>query len=294
MTSMLRQRVADTKKQLHEEVKSKSKRSGWVLPRQTTSFADEGTWTNLDSDVTPIERRTWSSLTVIGFWFSDALNAQGWEAPSSILSLGLTWKEAFYLCKQVHDLHSTPEPSGRLTRERTGVLGGTVDTIPLVLNGAIGAHYHIPFPVIARSSFGFYLSRFAIIVRLITACFWCAIQTWTGSTAMHQIIRAIWPSFLNLPNHFPESSGITTQFMISHLCFWCVQTPILLIPPHKLKWFFMLKVVVVLTTCTAVTIAMTHMAGGVGDIWNQSYTLPAGSTRSWLIMAQFSAQCGGW
>jgi NCS1 family nucleobase:cation symporter-1 len=42
-------------------------------------------------DVTPLERRTWTALTMAGFWFSDALNAQSWEAPSSILAVGLTW-----------------------------------------------------------------------------------------------------------------------------------------------------------------------------------------------------------
>jgi NCS1 family nucleobase:cation symporter-1 len=49
------------------------------------------TRTNVDMDVTPIERRTWTPLTMLGFWFSDAMNAQSWEAPASILAVGLTW-----------------------------------------------------------------------------------------------------------------------------------------------------------------------------------------------------------
>lgn len=115
----MRQRVSDTKKRLQEKVKGKSRPSGWVLPRQTTSFADEGTWTNVDSDVTPLDRRTWTSVTVIGFWFSDALNAQGWEAPSSILQLGLTWKEAFYLCKYLSSCETLLiEERGQLTGHR--------------------------------------------------------------------------------------------------------------------------------------------------------------------------------
>lgn len=99
MTTVIRQRVASTKERIQEKTKGKSKVSGWVLPRQTTSFADEGTWSNIDADVTPLERRTWTSSTVLGFWFSDALNAQGWEGPSSIIQLGLTWREAIYLSR---------------------------------------------------------------------------------------------------------------------------------------------------------------------------------------------------
>jgi NCS1 family nucleobase:cation symporter-1 len=89
------------------------------------------------------------------------------------------------------------------------IFGSTCCTIPLVLNGMIGARLHVPYPVAARSSFGWYFSRFAIVVRMITALFWHAIQTYTGSTAMTQCIRAIWPSYLNIPNHIPESVGVS-------------------------------------------------------------------------------------
>jgi hypothetical protein len=31
---------------------------------------------------------------MFGFWFSDAMNAQSWEAPATILAAGLTWSVA--------------------------------------------------------------------------------------------------------------------------------------------------------------------------------------------------------
>ncbi|KAE9964842.1 hypothetical protein Vi05172_g12357 [Venturia inaequalis] len=271
MASIVRERVAATKEKLVEKSQGKTALSGWVLDKEKASFADEGSWSNIDSDVTPLDRRTWGNWTLLGFWFSDALNAQGWEAPSSIIAAGLTWREAVYLT----------------------ITGSLMDTVPLMLNGIIGAHYHIPFPVVARSSFGFYFSRFAVVVRMITALFWHAIQTWTGSTAMFQMIRAIWPSFLDIPNTLPTSGGITSNQMIAHFVFWIVQFPILLISPHRLKWFFVFKVVVVLTVSIATCIAMTKKAGGTGDIWAQDYK-HSGSTRSWLILNNFSSICGGW
>jgi len=91
--------LSAAKRRTVANVKSKSTLDGWVLERQATSFADEeGTWSNIDSDVTPLERRTWGSWSLLGFWCSDALNAQGWEGPSAIIAAGLTWREAFYLC----------------------------------------------------------------------------------------------------------------------------------------------------------------------------------------------------
>jgi nucleobase:cation symporter-1, NCS1 family len=87
---------------------------------------------------------------------------------------------------------------------------------------------------------------------------------------------------------------ITSQGMVSHLIFWLVQFPILLIPPHKLKWFFIAKVVLVIVCSVAMVISMTHQAGGAGDLWNLPYAVPAGPTRSWLILSSLSSITGGW
>ncbi|EXJ76968.1 hypothetical protein A1O3_10125 [Capronia epimyces CBS 606.96] len=270
MSRIIHRKLQSVKERVKEEVDQKSKPSGWVLPKEPSSFGDD-TWTNKDLDVTPVERRTWTSLTILGFWISDAMSAQTWEAPSSVLSVGLTWREAVYSI----------------------IIGQLVAAIPVVLNGAMGASLHVPFPIAARSSFGFYLSRFAVVVRMVSALFWHAIQTYTGSTAMTQCIRAIWPSYLNIPNHIPSSVGITTQQMVSHLIFWSVQFPFLLTPPHKLKWFFTFKSVVVTVSSVAMVITMTVKAHGAGDIWDQGSTV-RGSTKSWLILHCLSSTMGGW
>lgn len=82
--------------------------------------------------------------------------------------------------------------------------------------------------------------------------------------------------------------------MIAHFVFWSVQFPILLTPPHKLKYFFYFKALIVPTICVATVIAMTKKAGGVGEIWNQPYATPSGSARNWVILNNFSSVCGGW
>lgn len=110
---------------------------------------------------------------------------------------------------------------------------------------------------------------------------------------MTQVIRAIWPSYLALPNHLPPSAGITTQQMVSHLLFWTLQFPILLTPPHKLRWFFVLKAVVVTVASTGTVIGMARLANGTGPIWDQQATV-TGSTRAWLIVSSMSAMTGGW
>lgn len=74
-----------------QNISSKRSRDGWVLEKQSMTFADENDWSNRDSDVTPLERRTWSSWTILGYWFSDVLSAQSWAGASAIIAVGLTW-----------------------------------------------------------------------------------------------------------------------------------------------------------------------------------------------------------
>jgi len=46
----------------------------------------------------------------------------------------------------------------------------------MVLNGTIGARLHIGFPVLNRSSFGFWLSYFSVVSRVVLAMFWFGVQ----------------------------------------------------------------------------------------------------------------------
>jgi NCS1 family nucleobase:cation symporter-1 len=173
------------------------------------------------------------------------------------------------------------------------ILGSCVMAIPMAFNSAPGAYLHVPFPVIARSPFGYYFSRFVVVTRLVTALFWHAIQTYGGSTPLTQMIRAIWPSYLDIPNSIPASVGITTQQMVSHFLFWSLQFPFLMVAPHKLRWFFLFKTVVVVTAAISTTIALCVMAHGSGDIWKQKANV-SGSTKSWLIMYAITSNTGSW
>lgn len=57
----------------------------------------------------------------------------------------------------------------------------------MVLNGTVGARLHVPFPVLNRSSFGFWLSYFSVISRVVLAMFWFGIQTFVGSECVYQV-----------------------------------------------------------------------------------------------------------
>jgi NCS1 family nucleobase:cation symporter-1 len=63
--------VRNRRQRVEASFQGKSKISGWILPKQMTSFAPDGTWTNIDLDVTPVERRIWKAPSILGYWLSD-------------------------------------------------------------------------------------------------------------------------------------------------------------------------------------------------------------------------------
>lgn len=76
---------------LRQSAKQKTSTKGWILPKQESSWAPPGTWTNIDLDITPTDRQIWTSWTILGYWMSDVISVQSWQTGSSILAVGLTW-----------------------------------------------------------------------------------------------------------------------------------------------------------------------------------------------------------
>lgn len=194
--------------------------------KATTNFDNS---TDKDMDPTPIEDQTWSMWTWMAYWATDTINLGTWETAAGILAVGLSWREAIPAI----------------------VVGTSCVAIPMVLNGAIGAKLHIPFSVIIRSSFGYYLAYFCICSRSILAMFWLGIQGANGAQCITIMIEAIWPSYANIENHLPDSAGITTKGMVSYFLFWIIQLPLLLIPPTRLRYLFVTKLIAAPITALA-------------------------------------------
>lgn len=242
----------------------------WELDVPASSFAPLGSFSNSDTDPTPPERQTWKAWTLVFYWFSDILTIQGWESMATIIDIGLTYKEAIWCT----------------------FLGDALIAIPVVLNGHIGTQLRVPFPIQARSSFGFHAAKGVVVVRIITALFWHALQTFSGSTVMVQVLTAMWPSFGRIPNTIPASQDIDSKTLVAHFVFWSFQLPFVLIPPHRMKWFFYMKAILMIATSLGIVGYLVHRAGTSGEIFDQKPTVD-GSKRAWLtVYMLFQSVCG--
>jgi nucleobase:cation symporter-1, NCS1 family len=113
-----------------------------------------------------------------------------------------------------------------------------------------------------------------------------------GANTVRVMIGAIWPSFLTLPNHIPESQGIDTATMISFFLFWLAQIPFLIMHPNQLRWLFMAKTAIVPAAWLAIMIWAFATTDG-GEIFNQKPQV-GGSAYSWAFLSSMTSVIGNY
>ncbi|KAF9054288.1 cytosine-purine permease [Panaeolus papilionaceus] len=245
------------------------KNSYWSLEREVSRFGPSSAWSNKDMDPVPPEKRTWSTWDYCFYWISDATNAAVWQLASSMIAIGLSWKQAIPAI----------------------AVGSAIIASVIVLNGTAGARLHVAFPVLNRSSFGFWLSYFSVVSRVVLSMFWFGIQTFVGSECIYQMLKAIWPSVARIPNRLSEGSNITTVDMMCYFLFWIIQLSLMFLSPHKIRYFFTLK-------GTLVPIAWMSML-----IWalvkvptsqslGKSHSMLSGATMSWAWLGSMNSALG--
>ncbi|KAF2091053.1 NCS1 allantoate transporter [Saccharata proteae CBS 121410] len=240
--------------------------------QQSKSLFAEGSarWTNVDLDPVPRHARKWGITSIICYWISDAFNAATWEFASSVIAVGMTWRESLGIV----------------------ALAFFIISWVIALNGATGVIHHAPFPVLARASWGFWGSYIAIVSRVILAIFWFAIQTMNGAETIRVMLGAVWPSFLTLPNAIPATQGIATNTMVCFFLFWLLQIPFLCLHPNNLRWLFMAKSILVPVCFVAILIWAFVSTEGM-DVWQQKETL-RGSAYSWAFLSNLTSVIGNY
>ena len=80
----------------------------------------------------------------------------------------------------------------------TILLANVIILVPLLLNGAAGTKYGIPFPVLLRSSFGIIGSNIPAILRGLIACGWFGIQCLFGGLAVDILFDNLIPGWAGM------------------------------------------------------------------------------------------------
>ena len=124
---------------------------------------------NDDIRPTTTAERTWSVGAMASLWVGMVVCVPTYMLAGSMISDGMNWWQAV----------------------GTVMLGNIIVLIPMVLNGHPGTKYGIPFPVLARASWGIQGAHIPSVARALVACGWFGIQTWFGGFAIYQLLDVL-------------------------------------------------------------------------------------------------------
>lgn len=161
-----------------------------------TSRVEKSPLYNEDLAPVAVKDRNWSTYNYAALWISMAHCIPTYMLASSLMGSGMNWWQAL----------------------ATILLGNCIVLIPILLNSHPGTKYGIPFPVLARASYGAYGSNLPALMRALVACGWFGINAWIGGGALQTLFTSLlpaWPGLLGA-----GFLGHTTTEWLSFLLFW--------------------------------------------------------------------------
>ena len=168
---------------------------------------------NHDLAPTAPEGRTWGVFSLFAMWMSDVHSVGGYTFAASLFFLGLTgWQVLISM-----------------------LVGIMAVYFLMNLIGRPSLRYGIPFPVVARISFGVMGANLAAMVRGVVGIVWYGVQTYFASKAVQVLIVTLAPS----AEAYTHNSivGLSTLAWLSFLFMWLFQLLIFLSGMERIRRF---------------------------------------------------------
>lgn len=209
---------------------------------------------NGDLAPTPRGRRNWSTYNFAALWISMAHCIPTYLLAGGLIAVGMNWWQALI----------------------TIGLGNLIVLVPILLNAHPGTKYGIPFPVLARSSFGTVGANVPALLRAVVACGWFGIQTYIGGEAVRTFLVAVWPAFAHIGGD-AMVLGLGVPSLITFLLFWSINIVIVLVGMNAIRVFENWSAPLVLVMGAVLLWWMVSRAGGLGPMFDRpsSFETPA-------------------
>jgi NCS1 family nucleobase:cation symporter-1 len=163
------------------------------------SFNPDPDLINEDIRPTTDEERHWSVMNMASLWVGMVVCVPTYMLAAGLIKQGMSWWQAVL----------------------TVMLGNVIVLVPMILNGHPGTKYGVPFPVLARASFGIHGAQIPSLLRALVACGWFGIQTWVGGSAIYQLLNALTDK--GLVGEALPLLGIDFGQFACFLFFWFIQ-----------------------------------------------------------------------
>ena len=154
------------------------------------------TLANEDLLPTTAAQRHWTWKDFAALWVGMVVCVPTYTMASSMLDQGFSWQQAIGLV----------------------FLANCIVLVPMLLIGRVGARQGIPFPVLARASFGVRGADLPAVLRGLVACGWFSINCYFGGLALHGLLNTLGAG-LAAPG--PGETISSSQFLC-FLAFWAL------------------------------------------------------------------------
>jgi nucleobase:cation symporter-1, NCS1 family len=206
------------------------------------------------------EARTWGVFSLFAMWMSDVHSVGGYTFAASLFFLGLTgWQVLISM-----------------------VVGIMAVYFLMNLIGRPSQRYGIPYPVVARISFGVMGANLAAVVRGIVGIVWYGVQTYFASKAVQVLILTLVPSASTWTH--TDFLGLSPLAWFSFLFMWLFQLVIFLNGMETIRKFIDFCGPVVYVVMFALAIWMLWQTG-FSSLSLQLSTAPASGAATIGLMA---------
>jgi len=216
---------------------------------------------NKDLAPTRIADRTWSTYNMASLWIAMSVCIPTYMLAAGLVDGGMSWRQALL----------------------TILLGNLIVLVPMVLIAHPGTRYGIPFPVLARSSFGIYGSNVPGILRALVACGWFGIQTWIGGQAIYTMLKVAMPDW-------EPPFALPIAFMV----FWCWNIYIVIRGSDSIKTLEALAAPFLLVSGIALLLWAVTRAGGLGPVLAQPSKFETSGQFWAFFVPSLTAMVGFW
>ena len=193
---------------------------------------------NKDLAPVKIKERNWNTYNFAALWIGMAHCIPTYMLAAGLIALGMNWKQAIF----------------------TITLGNLIVLIPILLNAHPGTKYGIPFPVLARASFGTWGANIPALLRAGVATGWFGINTFIGGAALNNFMITLVPGWKSLGGSF-SIAGLSLPVLITFMVFWAVQIWIIYKGMNAIRIFENWAAPLVLVMATALLIYVISKAG---------------------------------
>ncbi|KAG7887024.1 hypothetical protein KL936_004875 [Ogataea polymorpha] len=227
-------------------------------------------WINNDIVPLPSHRRTWDMWTFMGFWAINNLCISNYQVGSTLISIGNSVWMAMV----------------------ANVIGRIIICLMAILNGQVGAEYHIGYPVFSRCVWGMRGSYIAIVQRIMLGVVWLSTQSWTGGLCISVILSSLAPGYQNMKNTMPASTHMETKEFVGFVIYCVLMCGMIYVPPEKSSRLLTTLNVMTGATLFGMMVYCLKAAHGAGPLLSEPALANTAWEKGWAIMAGIKTTIG--